>query len=326
MVNNQVAPTTSTMEAVMPGFKKNKKIQKDIKCRAGSLEEMQATIGRLFGTLRADPPVLSLRPDDVVISPYGKCGTTWLQQIFHCLRSGGDMDFDDISRVVPWIETSPGLDIPLETEQVANPRGFKSHLSWDEVPKGGRYIVSFRHPEDAAVSLYKFFEGWFFEPGAVSLEEFVTDFYVADSPGASYWQHLVSWWGQRERNTVLLLCFEDLKADPERCIERIAAFCHIPMDSRLKELTLAQSSFEFMKTHRRKFDDLLMRKASEKICDLPIGSDSAKVREGEVGSNRNQLSETARAALAKAWREQAETQIGFADYESFREAVHELAG
>lgn len=317
---------TPAMEAAMPGFKnKKEEAQKNgSKRRAASLEEMQATIGRLFETLRAEPPVLSLRPDDVVISPYGKCGTTWLQQIFHTLRSGGDMDFDDISRVVPWIETSPGLGLPLETEQVANPRGFKSHLSWDEVPKGGRYIVSFRHPEDAAVSLYKFFEGWFFEPGAVSLEEFVTDFYVADSPGTSYWQHLVSWWEQRESNTVLLLCFEDLKENPEYWVERIAAFCHIPMDSRLKELTLAQSSFEFMKAHRRKFDDLLMRKASERICDLPIGSDSAKVREGEVGSNRLQLSETARAALAKAWRDQVEALIGFPDYESFRQAVNEL--
>ena len=46
------------------------------------------------------------RPSDIVISPYGKCGTTWLQQTFHTLRTGGDMDFDDISRVVPWIETA----------------------------------------------------------------------------------------------------------------------------------------------------------------------------------------------------------------------------
>ena len=47
------------------------------------------------------------RPTDVVISPYSKSGTTWMQQIVHGLRTRGDMDFDDISRVVPWIETAP---------------------------------------------------------------------------------------------------------------------------------------------------------------------------------------------------------------------------
>ena len=57
---------------------------------------------------------LNLRPTDVVVSPYGKCGTTWLQQTVHTLRTRGDEEFDDISRVVPWIETSTDLGIDLE--------------------------------------------------------------------------------------------------------------------------------------------------------------------------------------------------------------------
>ena len=109
------------------------------------------------------------RPSDVVISPFGKCGTTWLQQIFHTLRTRGDMDFDDISRVVPWIELTIAVDIDIEAPQRAEPRGFKSHLAWDAMPKGARYVVSFRDPRDALVSLFHFFEGWFLEPGAVSL-------------------------------------------------------------------------------------------------------------------------------------------------------------
>ena len=84
------------------------------------------------------------RPSDVVISPFGKCGATWLQQSFHTLRTGGDMDFDDISRVVPWIETARvlgldmDLDLDLEAKQRADPRGFKSHLPFDLIPKGAR--------------------------------------------------------------------------------------------------------------------------------------------------------------------------------------------
>ena len=46
------------------------------------------------------------------------------------------MNFDDLSRVVPWIETAKKLDIDVNAEQAAEPRGFKSHLSWDNVPKG----------------------------------------------------------------------------------------------------------------------------------------------------------------------------------------------
>ena len=112
------------------------------------------------------------RPSDIIISPAGKCGTTLLQQTFHTLRSRGDMAFDDISRVVPWIETAKSLAIDINAEQIAEPRGFKSHLSWDHVPKGAKYIVSLRDPQDAFESGYRFMEGWYFEPGTISYEEF----------------------------------------------------------------------------------------------------------------------------------------------------------
>ncbi|MCB1045552.1 MAG: sulfotransferase domain-containing protein, partial [Acidobacteria bacterium] len=54
-----------------------------------------------------------VQPSDLFISPYGKCGTTWLQQIVHSLRTRGDMEFDDISRVVPWLEMAHRLGLDL---------------------------------------------------------------------------------------------------------------------------------------------------------------------------------------------------------------------
>ena len=104
---------------------------------------------------------------DVVITPFGKCGTTLLQQMFHQLRMSqgidakGDLDFDDISRIVPWIEMAiliPEVDIN-GTQKVA-PRGFKSHLHYEGLPPGMRYVVSVRDPKEAYMSMYNFFEGW----------------------------------------------------------------------------------------------------------------------------------------------------------------------
>src|SRR5579872_4992478 len=122
--------------------------------RARSLAEMKRLQG---GFVKPDEIGASIkayrpRPTDVVISPFGKCGTTWLQQTFHTLRTRGDMDFDDISRVVPWIETAGPLGLDIEAPQRAEPRGFKSHMSYGPIPKGARYVVCVRDPKDAFVS------------------------------------------------------------------------------------------------------------------------------------------------------------------------------
>lgn len=120
------------------------------RARATSFEELGALFARL-----GDPELSKLsvaefepRPTDVIITPFGKSGTTWTQQIVHTLRTRGDMDFDDISRVVPWIETSRLLGLDINADQQWLPRVFKSHLSYDKVPKGATYINVIRSPVD----------------------------------------------------------------------------------------------------------------------------------------------------------------------------------
>ena len=67
---------------------------------------------------------LSFKPrsDDVFVVTPTKCGTTWMQQILHQLRSGGDMSFDEIDDVVPYIELAYDVEIDLESEHNYQPR------------------------------------------------------------------------------------------------------------------------------------------------------------------------------------------------------------
>ena len=278
--------------------------------RAESLKELEEIQGKLFTPEEFGKGLkLKLRPDDVIISPFGKSGTTWLQQIVHTLRTRGDMDFDDISRVVPWIETSSALGIDLDAEQKSNPRAFKSHLDYETIPKGGKYIVSIRNPEDALNSMYKFMEGWFIEPGSISLEEFALKRFIASQ---SYWKHLVSWWAHRNDTNVLMLCYEQMTVDPDALIRRVAEFIDVPLDDELLAITLEHSSFSYMLEHKDRFDDALMRALSETKANLPKGSDSSKVRKGKIGETS--MPEVVQAELDEKWRQLIKETLGFVNY------------
>jgi hypothetical protein len=291
--------------------------------RARSMAELAQIQSRMMRQKDFAESVRSYRPrpTDIVISPFGKCGTTWLQQTFHTLRTRGDMDFDDISRVVPWIETARTLGLDLEAPQPAEPRGFKSHLPYDLTPKGARYVVSLRDPKDALVSLHRFMEGWFLEPGAVSVAEFAKGWLPSDRPGPNYWSHLLSWWEQRDNPDVLLMSYEHMTADPERAVRALAAFSGTALDDALLELTLERSSIGFMLAHKDRFDDLMMRQMSERRCNLPPGSDSSKVVRGGVGGHRDVLPAEVAAALDDAWTWLITPKTGFANYAELEAAL-----
>ena len=255
--------------------------------RATTLEEFRAIEGKLFAPPKQDgakkPPTLQVRSSDVFISSYAKSGTTWLQQIFHTLRTRGDMDFEDISAVVPWLEISPMLGIDINAEQRANPRGFKSHAKWEDLPRGGKYIVSVRHPADVAYSMFKFMEGWFIEPGTIAVDDFVRGIFLKSS---AYFDHLLSWWAHRSDADVLFFTYEHMKEAPDKIIRAVAQFCELPLDDKLMAITQEHASLSFMQQHKDRFDDALLRAKSEESI-LPPGSDSAKVRSGAVGEGRH---------------------------------------
>lgn len=289
--------------------------------RATSMEELREKMSAMFAGASTGGAPFEPRPTDVIISPFSKCGTTWLQQIFHTLRTRGDTDYDDISRVVPWIETAAELGIDLNAEQRAEPRGYKSHLAYDHVPKGARYIVSIRDPRDALASAYKFMEGWFLEPGTVSLDEFARASFLQRPEKQGYWYHLASWWQHRDDDNVLLLSYEGMKVDPERAIRQIAAFCDISLDAELLRITLYNSSLEFMLAHKDMFDDKLMRELSERAAGLPHGSDSAKVREGIAGGHVHLVGDDVLKEMDEIWRRLIDPQLGYSSYPELEAAL-----
>ena len=257
------------------------------------------------------------RPDDIFISPYAKCGTTWMQQIVHGLRSAGSMEFDEITQAVPWLELAYDMGWDVNADQVAHPRAFKSHLRWNEIPKGGRYIVVMRDPTDAMLSLYRFLDGWRFASGAISLTEFA-EYYLTRAETNCYWQHAASWWAERGRGDVLLLSFEGMKADLPDTVARVAGFMGLSGASGHIGVATQQADFAFMKRHADQFDDHLLRAARDGPCGLPADGTATKVDRGVAGHGRAEASPEIRAAFDRRWQEVMTARFGLDSYDELR--------
>lgn len=261
------------------------------------------------------------RPDDVIISTYPKCGTTWMQQIVHGLRSRGSMDFGEISEVVPFMEVALDCGIDLNGRQAFQPRAFKTHLSASALPDGARTIVVLRDPMDACVSFYNFMVGWYLEPDTVSLESFIETYCLDLDEPHNYWAHLASWWTRRSSATVQIHCFEDIKKDPARAVRQVADFIGVALDDELETLVLNQSSIDFMLKHKHQFDDNLLRRARDRVIGLPADGESSKVKSGKVGASKALLSAGTVQRFDEIWQSELTPLTGTGSYEELRKLL-----
>jgi hypothetical protein len=261
------------------------------------------------------------KPTDIIITTFPKSGTTWVQQIMHCLRSNGDMAFDEISVVVPWLEVAFDMGLDLNSSQV-HPRLFKSHLTAEEVPSGAKYIVIFRDPGEVLLSYYKFMEGWFFEPGSISLEEFADVGFFNTSGFDNYWYHLKTWWARRDDPNVLLLTYEEIKFDIELTIKRLAKFAHIALTIDLIELTKFQSSIDFMRRHSIQFDEHATQEALDSRCGLPSGGNASKLGLSNPSIKEIRLTPYVLQKLKESWDVEISSELKLNDYDEFKFLVY----
>lgn len=215
------------------------------------------------------------RDGDVVISTSYKSGTTWTQHIV------GQLLLRDVANPPPtptvslWIDSR--VQLPLETlvSMVAaqsHRRFLKSHLAADGLPYRAttRYIVVGRDARDVFMSLvnhyaaYTDFAMQMFnnDPSLPSFPRFDGDvhelwrdwisrgYFEWESEGYPWWgnlHHVASYWPHRDLENVLLVHYNDLKADMAAEVRRIAAFLDVPLADGELERIVRESHIDRMR-------------------------------------------------------------------------------
>ena len=263
----------------------------------------------------------SPRPTDVIVVAPEKCGTTWTQQIMHQLRSGGDMTFEDIDDVVPWIMLAHDLGQDLDAEHKYQPRCFKSHDWYQSCPKGAKYIVVYREPCAAFSSGYNFRIGTSLQRDEITLDEFVRGFYLKpDKSRRNYFEHFVSWWPKRNDPNVLMLTFEEMLEDLESAVRAVSSLMGINDEASILN-AVKMSRFEFMKKNQEKFSSNRMARYRNKAMGLPDEARYRRVITGSATKGREAMEESTRQAVQDMWNKTVTKEIGLRDYNEFKETL-----
>eukprot|EP00736_Rhodelphis_marinus_P009614 Rmarinus@m.28309 len=259
------------------------------------------------------------QPEDVFVATFAKSGTTWMQQVVHGLRSGGSMDFGEISMVIPFIEIAYVLGQDLNADQGFKPRAFKTHLARDQLPAGeGKIIYVVRDPVDCCFSAFNFFNGWLVEPGEITPDLYAAERFTKVEYPNRYWSHLLSYWEKRDDERMLWIHFEDMKQDLPACVRKVAEFLGITdIDEATYQKILEQSSFQFMKEHDDQFNDHFFRSKRNPACGLPGSKGTSKVQD-KKGKAREVLSPETLACIDQRWREIVAPVTGCNSYEELR--------
>jgi hypothetical protein len=296
--------------------------------RARSVEEFGINVGAIMAEPLHHFRPLENAPGDVFITSWGKSGTTMMQQMFHQIRmvaatGKGDMDFDDISRVVPWEDSAPLIDHDINGPQRASPRGYKSHREYERLPAGMRYVVTLRDPKETYCSFYRFFDGWHLERGALTLEEFYPLWLGGGPNGCDYFTHVLSWYARRGEPDTLLATYRGVVRDRSAMIRRLARFIGVDADDALIAEVDRMTTRAFMYAHKDRFDDAMVCAALERRIGVPADSDSTKVQ--EVASDAALLPPSIAAQIDALWAERVAPANGHADWSSLAAEVEQLA-
>jgi len=232
-------------------------------------------------------------PDDTFIVSYPRSGNTWTRfLIANLVHPDEPATFANIERLVPDSEAQSSRYF----KSLPRPRLIKSHQYFDPRYKKVIYIV--RDPRDVALSYYDFQRKYRQIEDGYPLSQYVEDFVggrLSSADWGTWGENVGSWVSARQKHAgFLLLRYEDMVADTERELAKIAAFMGIAPNHDALAKAINLSSADRMRS-------LEKTQGSEWVSTKNKRSDIPFIRTASSGGWRKLLPANAIAAIESMW-------------------------
>ena len=214
------------------------------------------------------------RSGDIVVATFPKCGTTWTQRIVDLLIHQS-AEPRQIMETYPWLDSLIFGPVEADLATLAaqtHRRAIKSHLPFDGLPvyDDVKYIHVARDGRDACFSWHNHqlgftreagrriaaANGWPEDAGPPPAPEDPREHYLqwiaaAEAGGMMgdlpFFEYEMTYWRERIRPNLLLVHYNDLKADLPGEMRRISTFLEIDTPEDLLQTLAEAARFESMK-------------------------------------------------------------------------------
>ncbi|XP_005175858.1 sulfotransferase 1 family member D1 [Musca domestica] len=266
--------------------------------------ETWCTLPQPFDTVLGEVLNYEVRPDDVFIVTFIKCGTTWMQETAWLLLN--NLDFAK-SKELPQTQRSPFLDfhgivttapnVVEYSKTLTSPRLLKTHMPANLVPRQiwqqkTKVIYVARNCKDVVVSSYHFAKNLRLWAGD-NIEDFVTDFLNDEILYCNYWSHIVDFWKMRNEEHIFFVTYEEMKRNLGGVVQRLCDFLGRPQLSEEElQKTLDHLSFNKMKDNDKANITTVLKQHITTAND-----DFQFMRRGIVGSFKDELTPELQAKI-----------------------------
>jgi hypothetical protein len=245
---------------------------------------------------------LAVRADDTFIVSYPRSGNTWTRfLIANLLFPDQPVSFANIERLIPDAEALSSRYM----KRLPSPRVIKTHQYFDHRYPKVLYIT--RDPRDVLLSYYNFSRKYRHIVDDYPLENYVHSL-VTGTLHATAWgtwaENVGTWLAARNgRPTFLLMRYEDLMADTQTELAKVALFFGVDASPEKLHRAIENSSADSLR-------ELEKKEGGEWVTTKNKRSDIPFIGNAVAGKWRSELPGTAVEEIESAWGNLM-TQLGY---------------